>query len=252
MHNFSLNLYLCIFRDWVLHNWTPFVRHFPELHSGVAIELELDGMIKALNLHTLDIPLIAVNDNASNCKKAIRISNYLQQFLCAIHTLQLGIEDTFKKFRVGGTKMMEVIKKAKELSTAVKQSHPRIQELKKACEKVGIRYTTLKNQNETRWNSKYTNLSSCCKVKKALVKLSSEDEEGFWASKVFVALEWKLVEAAVLILEQPLLVTKAWEAEKTPTLNLVVSELYNLKMNLTAYMEDVKNDRWGRNLLRLQ
>ena len=205
--------------------------------------MQLNSIIKQLTLDTVDIPKFAINDNAANCKKAIRISKYLQQILCHIHTLQLAIEDTFKKAKLGGVKMLEVIQKAKELSTSVKQSHPRIQELKKACKDVGIPYTTLKNSNETRWNSKHTNLMSCKKVKNALVKLSSEDEEDFWSSRLFSATEWKLLEAAVLILEQPLLMTKAWEAETTPTINLVISELYNLRTNLNQFIGDEKNDR---------
>ena len=55
--------------------------------------------------------------------------------------------------------------------------------------------------------------------------------------------EWKLVERAVLVLEEPLLVTKAWEAEVTPTISLVVQQLYSMNKKLESFCNDLRNDR---------
>ena len=44
--------------------------------------------------------------------------------------------------------------------------------------------------------------------------------------------EWRLAKAAVQVLQIPLKVTKMWEGEKYPTINLVVSELYGMKQRL--------------------
>ena len=72
----------CSFIDhnWRLHRWTPFVRHFPGRHTGERIALKLDNMIEELGLDDLEIKKWSVNDNASNQKKAIEDSNYLQEY----------------------------------------------------------------------------------------------------------------------------------------------------------------------------
>ena len=41
--------------------------------------------------------LFCINDNASNMKLAIKKINYLTQYLCDIHTLELVIKDAIKK-----------------------------------------------------------------------------------------------------------------------------------------------------------
>ena len=38
-------------KDWILHRWTPFVRHFPDCHTGLLIKVKLDTF-KTL-LHSL-------------------------------------------------------------------------------------------------------------------------------------------------------------------------------------------------------
>ena len=143
--------------------------------------------------------------------------------------------------------MKEVIKKGKALATFVKKSNPATQAVKHSCSVVGIKYTTIKNSNETRWNSTQTNLKSIVKLKPALLRLANEDTTGCWSVKIFTPAEWKLVEGAVQVLEEPLLVTKAWEAEKTPTINLVIEELYTMKIKLETFRNDLRNDRYQLN-----
>ena len=227
--------HIFFFRDWHLHRWTPFVRYFPESHTGVAIKLSLGQMIEDLGLHVPEIWKVAVNDNASNCVKAIRLSDDLFQYLCAIHTLQLAIGDTLKATSVAGVSMKSLLKKCETLANHVKRSGPATLSLKAACKEVKISYTILKNPNKTRWNSQHTNLKSVIKLKPALVKLSNEDTCGDWSTWSLSPSEWKLAEESVAILEQPLMVTKAWEAETSPTMNLVVEQLYRLKMKVEAY-----------------
>ena len=148
--------------------------------------------------------------------------NIVIQVLCAIHTLQLSVNDTLKSVKA-----------------FVRKSGPVTLALKTACEEVDIPFTTPKNPQETRWNSQHTNLMSVIKLKAALVQLVSEDPSGDWANRVLTAAEWKLAEGAVKVLEQPLLVTKAWEAETTPTMNLVISELYTMKVKPLQILESV-------------
>ena len=165
-------------KDWILHRWTPFVRNFPDRHTGLLIKVKLDDMIASLGLDSPDIIKYVVNDNAANAVCAIKLSPDLIQILCAIHTLQLGIGDTFKDASVGPTMMTNVLKKGKALANIVKKSGPLMQELKKACAEVSISYTSLKNPNDTRWNSEVTSLSSIIKVEKALTWLVNRDTSG--------------------------------------------------------------------------
>ena len=219
-------------KDWNLHRWTPFVKHFPDRHTGQLIKVKLDEMITSLGLDSPDIVKYVVNDNAANAVCAIKLSPDLIQILCAIHTLQLSVGDTFKDASVGPTMMKNVLAKGKALAKLVKKSGPLMQELKKACADVDIAYTTLKNPNETRWHSEVTNLASILKVEKALTRLVNTDTTGQWSSIVFSPGEWRLAKAAVKVLQIPLSVTKMWEGEKYPTMNLVVSELYGMKSRL--------------------
>ena len=217
---------------WYLHRWTPFVRHFPDRHTGAMINVKIDDMIESLGLSSSDVPKYVVNDNAANAVLAIKLSPDLIQILCAIHTLQLAIGDTFKDASVGPTAMKNVLQKGKLLANTVKKSGPLAQELKNACQEVGISYTTLKNPNDTRWNSAKTNIDSNIEIEKALAYLVSNDTTGQWTEMVFTPAEFRLAKAASKILEIPLKVTKAWEGEMYPTMNLVCSELYDMKTKL--------------------
>ena len=213
-------------KNWLLHRWTPFVRHFPDCHTGVNIKLQLDEMVQALDLTSADVNKYVVNDNDASAVLAIKLSPNFVQILCAIHTLQLSVRDTFKDASVGTTTMKTILQKGKTLANTVKRSGPLQQELKMACAEVKISYTSLKNPNDTRWNSQVTNLSSITRIEKALVWLVNNDTTGQWTSMVFTPAEWRLAKAAVMVLQIPLRVTKMWEGEKYPIINLVCSELY--------------------------
>ena len=105
-------------KSWKLHRYTPYIKPFPDIHTGVNIHIELDSMIEALGLKTDDIALYAVNDNASNMKLGIRPSENRIQYFCDIHTLQLGVEDTFQEV----TGMGNLLKNFKALATFSQQS----------------------------------------------------------------------------------------------------------------------------------
>ena len=64
-HHDKKSIYHLI-RYWMMHRWTPFVRHFKERHLGSTIALKLDGMIEQLELTNPDLHKFCVNDNASN------------------------------------------------------------------------------------------------------------------------------------------------------------------------------------------
>ena len=148
----------CSFIDhnWRLHRWTPFVRHFPGRHTGERIALKLDNMIEELGLDDLEIKKWSVNDNASNQKKAIEDSNYLQEYNCDIHTMQLGIGDTFKE-TYG---MKNVLENSKGIAKFTNQSTVALEQLKAEGKAQTVRFRKPKNPNETRWNSSYACMDS--------------------------------------------------------------------------------------------
>ena len=94
-----------------------------------------------LDLNTGNIDLVCVNDNASNMKLGIKLTRGLDQYFCDIHTLELGVGDTFKK--VEG--MTNVLKKPKALAQFTNQSSVTLDELKKEAAKEKIPFRKLKN-----------------------------------------------------------------------------------------------------------
>ena len=77
---------------------------------------------------------VCVSDNASNMKVALRHSEQLREYYCNIHTLQLGIEDTFKN--VHG--MTGVLSKGKNIAKFCHQSTVDMDELRDAAKKLVI------------------------------------------------------------------------------------------------------------------
>ena len=232
------------------------MKHFPDSHTGMNIKLKIDDMLDRLDLanpeHT-EIPLFAVNDSAANAKKAIQLSENLIQVLCAIHKLQLCVEDGLKsRLLFGGVaSITDLLTKTKGLAQYVKRSGPALYSLKEACKEEKVKYRSLKNPNETRWNSKHTNLKSVLHLKKPLVKLAEQDETNDWSSRLLTAAEWKLAEGVVKVLELPLHVTKVWEAEVRPTMNLVIQELFELTEKLKQVSNDMKNCRYTRDFAKM-
>ena len=211
------------------------MKYFPEAHTAVQMKVTLDGMIESLQLTEEKLKKYAVNDNAANAKAAIRLSQYLHQYLCDNHTMQLAVGDTFKA-SVSGARMTEVLAKSKDLAKLTHTSGPALKELREACKSVGIKFTKLKNPNETRWNSSHTNMKSVLKLKPALEKLFRDDVDDKWSTRELTATEWKLLQGAVEVLEEVVLVTKAWEVEEEPTMNGVLEQIYNLTSKLENFI----------------
>ena len=143
-------------QDFFMHRWTPFVKPFPAKHTGVNISLGLDRMIESLGLQGGNRKLWSVNDNARNMKVGIKESQYLTEYNCTIHTLQLAVNDSFKQ--VPG--MKAVLRKSKKLARFCKKSPPRMKELKIAVEASGLKFRKPKNPGQTRWDSQYDSMNS--------------------------------------------------------------------------------------------
>ena len=109
-------------------------------------------------------------------------------------------------------------------------------ELKRACVSLEIKYTSLKKSQATRWNSIDTNVESVIRLKKAIRHLSYEDDyEGFWKNRNLNESEWKVAEGIHKSLEKVKTVTKVLEADKKPTINMVVNMLFNLREFLIEF-----------------
>ena len=221
-------------QKWKLRRWTPFVKFFPEAHKAVQIKIALDEMIERLEVDNPELKKYAVNDNAANAKAAIRLSNYLIQYLCDNHTLQLGVLDSFKS-NIYGAKTTEVLDKSKCLSKLTHQSGPALRHLRDACTRLNVKFRKLKNPNETRWNSQFACMKSTLRMKEPLDLLFTEDPGGLWSTKQITMAEWKLMQGAVEVLEGVEGVTKAWEVEESPTINGVLEQIYNLTTQLKDF-----------------
>ena len=232
-------------RFWQLHRLTPFVKPFPENHTGVNISIGLQDMIMQLDLNTGNIDLVCVNDNASNMKLGIKLTPGLDQYFCDIHTLELAVGDTFKK--VEG--MTNVLKKTKALAKFTNQSSVALDELKKEAAKEKIPFRKLKNPPETRWSGRFENLNSVLHLKRAIKTLC--DEKSSWEDHFLTLTEWKLIDGAVRCLKPVKKMIKALEAEKEPTVDKVIAQLFNLQTSLRDFINNPTNCGYGIGFARV-
>ena len=137
-------------------SFTPFVRPFLDKHSGSNISLCLDNMIESLHLNSSEFLLFSVNDNAANMHAAIDQSEYLRELNCSIHTLELCVKDGVKN----STSVTNVLKKTKAIAQYVNKSTIAVSDLKRACDKVQIKFKKPVNPPNTRWCGFFRNLDS--------------------------------------------------------------------------------------------
>ena len=236
--------YICLtvhFIDkfWNLHRFTPYIRPFPERHTGANIALTLDSMISDLGLDNNSAVLYAVNDNASNMRLGIKLSDNLVQYLCDIHTIALAVKDTFDDV----TGMETVLKKCKDLAKFTHQSTVAQGDLEKAAKSENIEFRKLKNPGETRWSSQHDTMESVLHLKEAIKKLCDENDD--WADKTIARSGWKLIEGAVEILKPIRDTIKALEGEKEPTMHRVLERLYDNHYLLNKFINDKDNCQFG-------
>ena len=100
--------------------------------------------------------------------------------------------------------------------------------LKEVCQEKDIKCLRPLAANQTRWNSVVMSLKSLLPLKPALECLALEDRASDldWSALTLDPTEWKIVEATIAVLKMPQAITKLWEADTKPTLNLVIKEIY--------------------------
>ena len=212
---------------------------FPARHTGKNISLGLDAMLEDLQLDSEDWELFAVSDNAANAKLGVKLSRHLKQYLCSIHTLELGVKDTFKKT----PGMQAVLTITKAMGKFTHQSTVATAELKKEAEKEGIKFRKIANPPNTRWSGRYSNLKSVLHLKKPLLTLAATYEN--WSEHALTAAQWKLVEGAVKMLKPVKDTIKVWETETEPTMQAVIEQLYILHDSIDTFIRDKENTKYG-------
>ena len=215
----------------------PYVSHFEAKHNATNINLELSSMMEELGLGGPEIVKYICTDNASNMKAAIHLNGEMKDIRCHPHLLQLVVLDSLKAFSGN------ICDKTQELASTVRHSPKKKSELKEACSTVRVKFKTLKCANKTRWNSLYANLESVQYLKNAL-RLLVDDTESDWDKFMFNAIEWKQIDAMVLLLDQVAVTSRTFEAEKTSTSNLVIQRLFTLSEYLARFRRSPGNDRF--------
>ena len=156
----SGDAYMSLTLSWIDLNWrilcfTPFVQPFPGRHTGIKISLESVDMIDDLNFN-VKTDKICVCDNASDMKVAIAKSFHVREYFCNIHTLQLGVVDTFNN--VSG--MKAVLDKCKDIAKFCHQSTVAMEQLRAAAKSKDIPFCKPQNPGKTRWDSQHNTMKA--------------------------------------------------------------------------------------------
>ena len=225
-----------ITNDGDLIKLVPFCEYFGKRkHTGLNIKISLADMLKALGLEDEKYDKNVVLDNARNNKCAIRLSPGLNGHWCAIHTLQLAIKDTMKS-TIQNIPVITVSKKCQELAKFVRGSEVRNFELKTACKMKDIKYRLPSKQMPVRWNTQEANISSVVRLRPALQYLVFNTNDGWDQDKHSLSVqEFKMGETIVKVLQPAKIASKQWETDSTPTIHLVVREVFNMQGMLDKY-----------------
>ena len=203
---------------------TPFTGR----HTGEAIAVNLDSFISELNLKE-DVHRACVNDNGSNVVLAVKESEEINTELrCHDHTLQLAITKAIKN----SGELDAAIKKCKDLASHTHRSAPSTSKLQDACGELGIQPRKLIVPCTTRWNSEYMCVKSVLQVKEAVeaLALTTEEFERSCPSED----QWKTLENCLPILEKINSISVTLSADKKPTIQEVIPELFVLHQELIA------------------
>ena len=225
---------------WNLYRFCPYEKPFPERHTGFNIQLCLDSMIEHLRLDNPTMELFFINDNASNMKLAIKKSNYLTQYLCDIHTLELVIKDAIKNT----PGMADILKKTKSIAKFVTKSPSLVLPgLQDACKRNNIKFKKPINPPNTRWHGYYQNLSSIFYLQKPLNDLFLSNDN--WSEYSLSYSEWKLIDTSSKLLSHFCFTVKIFESEQVPTIHRVIERIYTLNEYLIEFIKKNLNNNIG-------
>ena len=121
-----------------------------------------------------------------------------------------------------------VLTKCQKLAVKLRKSPKYSNVLKEVCLEKELKFLKPVAANVMWWNSVFMSLKSLLPLKPALECLALEDRASDldWSALTLDPTEWKIVEATIAVLKMPQAMTKLWEADTKPTLNLVIKEIY--------------------------
>jgi hypothetical protein len=201
---------------------------FSGRHTGAAIAVNLDSFISDLNLDE-EVHRACVNDNGSNVVLAAKESEEINTELrCNDHTLQLVVTKAIKN----SPELQDGIKKCTDLASHTHRSAPSTSKLQDECEKLGIKPRKLIVPCTTRWNSEYMCVRSVLQVKEAVQSLAQTMDEfdRFCPSDD----QWKTLENCLPYLQKVNSISETLSADKRPTIQEVIPELFVLQQELSA------------------
>ena len=135
------------------------------------------------------------------------------------------------------------MRKCRAVARFTHQSNVALQELKTETAREDVPFRKLKNPPDTRWSGRYENLESVLHLKKPLKKLFVDKES--WEGHSLTNTEWKLVEGATKCLLFVRRMIKKLEAEKEPTINKVIVEVFNAQTFLRNFINTPGNCGYG-------
>ena len=170
----------------------------------------------------------------------------MKSFSCLNHTQQLAIMDTFKEFKTleDGMTMLEISDKCKKLAEHIKRADPARKLLLDECQAVGHHPKSIPQANDTRWDSRHSNMEGVLYHEECLVRLARQrkliikDSNGDTVNLIPTLDEFRLIEAGVEMLKLCKDTTKIFEQEKVPTMPHLLERMYNVDQELEEIIKD--------------
>ena len=177
-------------------------------------------------------------------KKGIS-SSLFDLYLCCCHTQQLAVLDTFKEFHGDslGVTLLSASNTCKRLAAHLHKSNIGKLLLEEECKETGHNPKVIPQSNDTRWDSRYSNMEGVQYHQDCLLRLARKGKLKVKVDKQVVSLvpsieEFELIDTGVQVLKICRDTTKVFEQEKVPTLPLVVERLYNMDCLLKELQEN--------------
>ena len=200
----------------------------------------LDFLVSEKLKLAANLPKFGVSDNAANMKKGLG-SSLLELYLCCCHTQQLAVLETFKQFEAdSSTTLLSASDTCKRLSAHLHKSNLAKMLLQEECKETGHFPKVIPQANETRWDSRYSNMMGVIYHQDCLMRLARKGKLKVKKDKQVVSLiptmeEFLLIDAGAEVIKVCQDTTKVFEQEARPTLPLVVERLYTMDWLLKEF-----------------
>jgi hypothetical protein len=163
----------CHFVDhsFTLRTFLVGMKPFEGAHTGDQNSIELDSIIKALNLQPNAMTHRCVNDRGSNVVLAVKKSKEIQsEVFCMDHTIHLivtkAVEDT--------PELREALDSCPKIAAHFHRSTKHNEMLDKKCTELNVPYKKIVLPCPTRWNSQFISIQSILDLKLALAAMGAD------------------------------------------------------------------------------